>query len=286
MKRRLQLTPAVLALAVVVAITSPSFASTDSELAVAENDYAALDYQGALAAAESVLGQTGTSHDALTRATRVAALSSSALGKTEAARQYFTQMLEYDPTFKIDTRLSPRFSEPFAEAQGYWSAQARKPGVEVSLALTAGQAGRLRYGTADPLNLVTKVAVGYRWAPARAYTVSVGEPGEQEIETRANPKGSTRFEYYVRALDAKDRSIFEQGSAEAPKFQNVDAAPVGAVVQEKKSFFASPVFWTVAGVVVAGAAVGVFFAARPTEYRASSQAHTSIGANCGTASCN
>jgi hypothetical protein len=267
--------------------SSVAFAGTiDADLATAENAYASLDYVAAESAADSVLAQRGLSHDVLTRATRVAALSKAALGHGDQARVLFTTLLEYDPDFKVDGKLGPRFTEPFSEARGFWQAQGRKPAMEIQVIAHYGEPGRIRTGTVDPLNIVKRVAVSFRWAPAREYTTTVVDSGARTIDVPASPEKSGRLEYYARALDAKENAIFEEGSADVPKAVVV-AEPTRAGAQdEKKSIFGSPVFWSVTGVILAGAAVGGYFALRPTDYAAPTAARGSFTAACGGERCN
>lgn len=275
---------AVAALAAAVAVSAPAIAGVESDLATAENAYAALDYTNALTAAEAVLAQRGLGHDPLTRATRVAALSHAALGHGEQAKQLFTTLLQYDPDFKVDAKLGPRFAEPFAEARGYWQAQGRKPGMEVQAVIQWGQPGQIRVATQDPLAIVKRVVVGYRWAPARDYTTANVDAGSRQVDVPANGSGSSRLDYYVRALDAKDNAVFEDGSPDGPK-SVVVSEPAKPVTEEKKSIFSSPVFYIVGGAILAGAAAGGYFALRPTEYTASTKGRTVIGASCGIERC-
>jgi hypothetical protein len=272
---------AVASFAVSLGLASPALASPD--LATAENAYAALDYPTALAAAENVLAQRGLGHDVLTRATRVAALSHAALGHADQAKQLFSTLLEYDSEFKVDTKLGPRFTEPFAEARGYWQAQGKKPGMEVQAIIQWHQVGQIRATTADPLGIVKRLVVGFRWAPAREYTSVNVEPGTRQVDVPASG-GSTRLDYYVRALDAKDNAVFEEGSPEAPKTVVVNE-PARSAQEERTSFFGSPLFYIIGGVVIAGAAAGGYFALRPTEYTASPNGRTLLGAGCGAAKC-
>ncbi len=275
---------AVASLAAAIAVSAPAFAGVDSDLATAENAYAALDYTNALTAAEAVLAQRGLGHDTLTRATRVAALSHAALGHGEQAKQLFTTLLQYDPDFKVDAKLGPRFAEPFAEARGYWQAQGRKPGMEVQAVIQWGQPGQVRVTTQDPLSIVKRVVVGYRWAPARDYTTANVDPGSRQVDVPANSSGSARLDYYVRALDSKDNAVFEDGSPESPKSVTVNE-PEKRVTEEKKSIFSSPVFYIVGGAILAGAAAGGYFALRPTEYTAATKGRTVVGAACGIERC-
>ena len=278
----------ILAFVAVTAVPAFAFATPESDLASAENSYAALDYPAASSKADEVLAQRGLSHDVLVRATRVAALSHAALGHTDKAKEYFTLLLGYDPDFKVDTKLGPRFSEPFAEARGYWQAQGRRPSMEVQAVMQYGQPGQIRVVTVDPMSNIKRVAVGYRWAPARDYTNVTVDPGTRSIDVPANPSGAGRLDYWVRAMDAKDNAVFEEGTPEGPKTVIVNEPANragGAAGEEKKSFFGSGLFFVATGVVLAGAAVGGYFLLRPTEYTPAGTGRTAFGAACGSVRC-
>lgn len=280
---RRALSAAVLAACLVVPAVAS--ATPEGDLAAAENAYAALDYASALTAADAVLAQPKLSHDVLTRATRVSALSHAALGHGEQAKQQFVLMLEYDPDFKVDTKLGPRFTEPFSEARGYWQAQGRKAGMDVQVVVQWHQQGDVRVTTRDPLAVVRRVAVGWRWAPKREYTVSESEPNGKGIEVAANPEGSTRLEYWVRAMDAKGNAVFESGTPEAPQLTVVNEPERAAGAEKKKGFFANPVVLAIGGAVLAGAATGLYFALRPTDYQSPSSARGVLGASCAGVKC-
>ncbi len=278
----------VLAFVVVTAVPAFALATPEGDLASAENAYAALDYPAASTKADEVLAQRGLSHDVLVRATRVAALSHAALGHSDKAKEYFTLLLGYDPDFKVDSKLGPRFNEPFAEARGYWQAQGRRPSMEVQAVMQYGQAGQIRVVTVDPMNNIKRVAVGYRWAPARDYTNVTVEPGTRSIDVPANPSGAGRLDYWVRAMDSKDNAVFEEGSPDGPKTVIVNEPATrggGGTTEEKKSFFGSGLFFVATGVVLAGAAVGGYFLLRPTEYTPAGTGRTSFGAACGASRC-
>ncbi len=285
--RRSFATLVLVAAAASASFAAPAFGATSPEasLAAAENAYAALDYQNAAAAAEAVLALRGLSHDVLTRATRVQALASAALGNSEQAKKGFINLLEYESDFKVDTKLGPRFTEPFSEARGYWQAQSRKPGMEVELAVQWHQRGGIRVTVHDPLNVVKRVAVGYRWAPKRDYTVSTSDPsGTKQVDVPPNAVSEGSLEYYVRALDAKDSAVFEEGTPDQPKSLTV-TEPVRAASAERSSFFTSAPFLVGAGVVLVAAGVASFFALRPTSYTASGSGRSVVGASCGAARC-
>lgn len=269
------------------ASSSAALATPDGDLAVAENAYTALDYSAAASSADQLLAQRGLSHDVLKRATRVAALSHAALGHADVAKQHFIALLQYDPDLKVDTKLGPRFSEPFSEARGYWQAQGRRPSMEVQATVHQGQPGQIKVTTVDPLGSVKKVLVGYRWAPARDYTLVTMDPGARSTDLPSTRAGGGRLDYYVRGVDAKDSAVFEEGTPESPKSVTLsEPGPrsSGSAVEQKKGLGAG--FWlTTGGLVLAGAAVASIFAFRPTEYTPATTGRGVIGASCGGARC-
>jgi hypothetical protein len=272
--------------ALILGASAASAAPAEADLATSEMAYASLDYPSALSAAESVLAQRGLGHDVLTRATRVAALSHAALGHGDQARQLFTVLLQYDPEFKVDAKLGPRFAEPFAEARGFWQAQGRKPSMEVQAVVQWGETGQIRVVTVDPLNVVKRVAISYRWSGAREYKTENVDAGTRSIEVPANTEKQTRLDFHVRALDAKDNAVFEDGTADGPKSVSVSAPQRSGPADQKKSIFASPVFYVVGGAILAGAAAGSFFAFRPTEYTPTTAARSNFQPICGSSRCN
>jgi hypothetical protein len=272
-----------LLLAGTVTLAAPAWATVESDLAAAENAYAALDYQTAMTMADQILARRGLSHDVLTRTIRVGALSHAAMGDGEVAKKLFVRLIQADPDFKVDSKLGPRFTGPFAEARGYWQAEGRKPGMASQVLLQWKQGGQIRVTTTDPLNIVKRVSIGFRWAPAHEYTVSTVDPAAvREAEVPANPEGASRLEYYVQEVDANDDVIFEEGTPELPKNMSVTEPPK---VEEKKSILASPIFYIVGGAVIAGAAVGGYFLFRPTEYTAATTGMTTLTAFCGSSAC-
>ena len=49
------------------------------------------------------------------------------------------------------------------------------------------------------------------------YTVTTISVGEGVVEVAAPPQGRTRLDFYAQALDDRENSIFEAGSAAVPK---------------------------------------------------------------------
>jgi hypothetical protein len=264
-----------------------------SDVDSAERYYANLDYDNANAIAGRVLAQRGLSHDQLVRATRIVALTYATLGKEDAAREAFTSLLLMEPDFQLDPNLGPRVTTPFLEARGYWRGQAVKPGVEVVATVHASDSAKLVITTRDPTHVIANVNLGYRWGATGAFTtrpVAIGDSVTVLVPAASNP-GETRLDYYVEGLDEHDTALFGIGSAASPKSAVVDApapavaAPV-VVVAEKpssgKSIFASPIFWTVVGVVVVGAVVGGVVLFSP---KAPNGATLTGAAQCGSNPC-
>jgi len=253
---------APVAVPAVLLTSSPAWAEgselAKSELAKAEQAYSALDYPAANAAASTALQRGDLTHDELVRATRILALSSVALDKPAAAKDAFVLLLTYDPTYTVDARLGPRYREPFNEAKGFWSSQSSKPGMETQVMVSARAPGSIRVTTRDPTSVVKRVIVSYRWAPAKNFVQAAAKTGDSHVDVPAAPAGATRLDYFVRAEDSNGSVVFENGSANAPRFGVVQAENAsGGAAKENKSVFASPIFWVVTGVLVAGAATTI-----------------------------
>ncbi len=255
-----------------------------AEIAAAEKAYTALDYAQARQQAERLREQGGLTHEQLQRTVRIIALSNAALDKPDAARDAYTLLLAYDPDFKVDTKLGPKFQEPFAEARGYWKAQSKRPGVETTASLHVGALGAIRVQTRDPSEVAVRVATGYRWAPAREYLVTSARLGDTQVDVSAPPAGATRLDYYVQVFDAKDSVVFEDGNPESPKTA-IAAADAATARKSDKSVLASPWFWVVGAAVLAAGGVGTYFAVRPTQSDPTSFRATGV-AVCGGAPCN
>jgi tetratricopeptide (TPR) repeat protein len=268
-------------------------ASKLSDVDSAERYYANLDYEDANGIAARVLAQQGLTHDQLVRATRVLALTYATLGKEDQARDAFTTVLAMDPDFQLDPNLSPRVTQPFMEARGFWRGQSVKPGIEVVATVQSSDSAKLVITTRDPAHNVANVNLGYRWGLTGSFTkrpVSIGDSVSILVPAAAS-RTETRLDYYVEGLDARDGVVFEVGNANAPKSAMVDApsgalVPAPVIVTERtssgKSVFASPIFWTVVGVVVAGAVVGGVVLFSP---KAPNGATLTSGAQCGANPC-
>lgn len=280
-----KLAPFVISLAV-AATSSVARAegSVDERLSEAENAYAAVDYGVALTKAEEVLSRSELTHDALKRATRVAALSHAALGHTAESKAQFVKLLAFDPSFTLDKKLGPRFAEPYQEARGFWQAQSQKPGLSVDADVSWGHPGQLRVSLRDPLNLVRSVIVAHRFGQGDFELAKLAE-GQRAAPVRATEERSARLEYWAKAVDDRGNAVFEDGSPEQPK-SLVLVQPAASRDERGRGVFASPVFWVVGGVVLAGAAAaGGYFAFRPTEYTPSTTTRAAFTLNCGSARC-
>ncbi len=243
-------------MAVPAVLLAPAAARADatSDLAKAEQAYSALDYPTANATAQAVLQKGDLPHDELVRATRILALSSVAMDKAAEAKNAFVLLLTYDPTYTVDSKLGPRYREPFNEAKGYWAAQSGKPGMESSVMVSPRAPGSIRVTTRDPSAIVKRVIVSYRWAPAKTFVQAAAKTGEAHVDVPTPPVGSTRLDYFVRAEDASGSVAFENGTAASPRFSVVQVEAARGDAKEGKSVFASPIFWIITGVIVAGGA--------------------------------
>jgi hypothetical protein len=273
---------------------------TQGELETTEQALVNLDYDTANKGAERVLKHRGLTHEQLVRAYRVLALTHAVLDHEAAARDAFQFLLVIDPEYQGDPNLGPKVQAPFMEARGFLRAQAIKPGVETSVSVRAGEGGTLRVTTRDPTHIVKKVGVGWRWGGEGTFTTSIVAAGDgQLVQVSAPPPGASRLDYYAQALDDRDAVLFEAGNANVPKNATIEAPAVGAGggfggggerPAESSSVFASPVFWIVAGVLVAGGVTTVVLVTskEKTQDQVVTQPATFLtpGLQCGLVKCN
>lgn len=248
-----------------------------ADVETAEQLYAKLDYDKANDVATRVLKLKGLTHDQLVRATKILAITDAVLDKEDDAKDAFLTLLVYDPDYTVDQNLGPKVSGPFLEARGHYRSLPTKPGLEVAPTIRT-DGGQLHVITRDPTKLAKTVKVGWRWTSSGDYTVSSLPVGEGNVEVAAAPPGRTRLDYYAQALDDRDNSVFESGSAAVPKTAFADMGPktsgpvmtgptTGPKGEDKKSggVLSSPIFWIITGAVVVGGATAAFFVFRKND---------------------
>jgi hypothetical protein len=266
------------------AAAAPRGGATDVD--AAEQLYAKLEYEKALDAAEQILKQHGLTHDVLVRATRLVGVSSAILGKNEVARQAFFQLLVYEPDIELDTSYGPKATAAFQDAREKVRALPTRPGLEVSPSVrTSG--GQLKVTTHDPTHIAKKGLVGLRWTASGEYTISPLALGDATVAVPPAPAGRTRLDFYVAIVDDRDDAVYEAGSARVPKsaFAEPDAPPVRPEREEQKSsFVGGPLFWVIAGTVLAGGGTALFFVLR-AEDKSPTSAILSPVIRCGNDLC-
>ena len=270
------------ALLLVLLVSSPAVSlaadpTVPQRLEQAEQSLTNLDYDAANAAAARLVEEHGLSHIELVHAYRILAFTDAVLGKDAAARDAFQRLLVCDPGYQVDANLSPKVYAPFVEARGFMRAQAVEPGIDVAVTLRPTEPGAIRVTTRDPTQVAKRAVVSYRWGGDGEFSASpIAIAKGAAVDVPPPPQGTTRLDYYVQVFDERDSVVFESGNPLAPKSATVDlnAAPVinvrvgasGPAEPERPrshSVLASPVFWTITGVVLAGATIGIYFAARP-----------------------
>jgi hypothetical protein len=255
--------------------------STDpaTDLALAEKQYANLDYDHANLVAAKVLAAKGLTHDQLLRALRVLSLTDAALGHEDQAREEFVELLTYAADFQVDPNLGPRVTAPFLEARGFWRAQPQRPGVEILASVHASGPGTLRVITRDPTHIVKKGTVGFRWGSSDPYTtapLAVSGPGDGiAFDIPERTSNAPRLDYFAQVFDERGDAVMEVGNPTSPKSVIVEAPKV--VAASKPTILSSPIFWTVAAVVVAGAATTAILLSQP---KAPTGAGLKGGAEC------
>ncbi|WP_394850045.1 hypothetical protein LZC95_21620 [Pendulispora brunnea] len=254
--------------------TAVSAAGVDDELAEAEKLVANVDFEAAIPVLERISKRNGLTHEQLIRTYRNLATAHAVVGHANVARDIFVKLIAIDPDFKIDQNMSPRVKAPYFEARGSWSAQSIKPGIEATAQVHRSSDTRVTVTLRDPMRMASKVVVGYHWEGSDPFTVKTSGATATTTLVVPPPKDkSTYLEIYAQGLDANDSVLFESGSPAKPIVIEAPAsAPAGALAgsdggqnDHSSSIFASPIFWIVAGAVVAGGAAAAYFALRPSD---------------------
>ena len=252
--------------------------------------YQKLEYEQANATAQALLKQHGLSHDELVRTYRVLAVTYAVLDKEAEAKDTFIKLLAVDPTYEADPNQGPRVSDPFLEARGYFRAQGQKPGLTVEPQVRT-DGGTIRVIAKGPPRFVRRIVVSYRWGSSGAMNTSNVQSSEGAVDVVKAPPGATRLDYFVIAQDENENAVMVRGSREAPISVFSETAPRAAAGsstdkhKEGRSIFASPFFWIVTGVVVAGGAFTAYYFLGPAKIGAPTEVSLTPRLECGTAAC-
>lgn len=245
--------------------------ANEAEIEVAERAYLSLDYAVAIDHVDRAIEHGALTHSALVRAYRVAAVSHAALEQFGPAKEAFRKLLMIDPDYDLDRGLSPKIQMPYAEARGEWRAELEHPGMEVAPVVAPGEAGTLRITTRGFAGLVKHVVTGYRWG-SMGQAVERSDAPQERIDAplAAPPPGTSRLDFWVQAKDDREDVLFEVGSPATPKTTFLSPGPAvearsglpptpGEAPPRRGGLFSSPVFWTIASVVVVGAGAATYF---------------------------
>jgi hypothetical protein len=247
----------------------------EPQLTAAEQAYVDMDFDKANQLADAVAKGGGLTHAQLVRTYELLARTHAILNHDAEARDAFLKLLTYSPDEKEDRNLPPRVTTRLAEARGILGSYPARPGLEVSTSLVPGDGGTLRVTTRDPTHVVQRLIVGWRWGVSGDFATVEPLVGEGiEVPLTPAPPGAARLDYYAGAIDDRGDVVFEVGNRAAPKTALVPLVPlapapppgapreVRTAPREGRSVFASPVFWVVAGGLLAGAGTAAFFALR------------------------
>jgi hypothetical protein len=250
------------------ALSSPARAveAAGARLADGVRRYEDQDYRRAIVVLEAVLGDPGASRAQKATAYEYTGLSWLILGQQQLARDALTALFKLDPRHPLsDPSQSPKLREFYEEVRKtVVPAPTPTPPVPTPPprseppSLTALAPSEARAGTRltlrarlEPGGAVRKVTLTWRergGAFRRVAAVVEGEACRAEIDA---PRSATALELYWEALGAGNATLAQAGSAEAP-----EALPLtggGPSVPGYKRWYV----WTIVGVVVVGAAVGV-----------------------------
>jgi hypothetical protein len=260
----------LIALVLLLASRQARAGGAEQDLAAAEQAYVDLDLEKANQLADALAHRRGLSHEELVRTYRLLARTHAVLGHDKEARDAFVRLLTYAPDEREDKKMSPRVTSRMQEARGTLITYSARPGVEAAALLGSGSSGgSIHITTRDPTHVVKRVALAFRWGNTGRFAVSDVTVGEDTLPLPAPPAGVARLDYWVQAYDDLDDVVFEVGNPSSPKTALVTTSATPSVTPGEErsgaqgSVFTSPIFWLIAGgVVAAGAATGAYFLTR------------------------
>jgi hypothetical protein len=263
-------------LLVLVLVMTPWTAWAASPLEEAEALVTDMEYATALQKAEQLLRSPEAGPVELVAGWRIHGLCLSALNREAEAVESFRRLLAIDPSFRLPSEVSPKLRSAYYKAVGMSVDQ--KP-IQVSHVppVVTGRLGGLRLQArleADPLRMVKGLRLRYRIAGGvREISVLADKPKGFSFKL---PDGYSAevFEYWFEAFNEYGGVLARSGSPDAPLQLRAAAAPEPAPVvvaaspiapvapppgeadQDAGRWYTSWWFWTVVGVVVAGAVTG------------------------------
>lgn len=221
-----------------------------------EEKLASFEYEEAYKLAVSAREKGGLVRTDLARTYRLEGTALAFLNKRDEAKRAFYILLLIDPDAPLDANLSPRIQDPFLQARGEVRALPERPGVSFTATPESGQSATISLVLHDTANLVERERVGFRFGSEPMTVRERGRAREVHVATGPAPRSGT-LSAFVQALDAQGNVVYESGSETAPRTFPVRSLEVVAhPAQEtprKRGVLASPIFWTVAGVIVVGA---------------------------------
>lgn len=272
-----------IAFAIAVLVCMPASAGQSPQAAAVQEANGLLrrmSYRKALQAVEKVIVAPDSGPAELIEAYRIQGLSLAALNRKADAVKAFRRLLAIQPTFRLPKSVSPKLRTPFYQAVGMAVDQApievahKPPEVGERLGGTRLRA-RLK---ADPLKMVFGLRFRYLHKDqVKELSVLVDKPKAVSFKLPDGYEGDT-FRYWVEAFNEHGGVLASAGSQSEPFVLKVKPKPVvvasvatrpdpvaAAVTEpppaepgddEGSSWYRTWWFWTVVGVVAAGAVTG------------------------------
>jgi hypothetical protein len=241
-----------------------------------------MSYRKALKAVERVILASDSGPAELAEAYRIKGLSLAALNRKADAVKAFRRLLAVEPTFRLPKSISPKLRTPFYQAVGMAVDQA-PIGIEHTPPEVGERLGGVRLRArlkADPLKMVFGLRFRYlSQGSVEELSVLVDKPKAVSFKL---PDGYDRdtFRYWVEAFNEHGGVLARAGSRSepfvlktrpkpkpvvAPVVDTPDPVatavgsappPTAGAGDESATWYRTWWFWTVVGVVVAGAVTG------------------------------
>jgi len=230
-----------------------------------QSQYDDLEFEQALQTLSAALIRAGNTPQQKTTIYRLLAFTYLALGREEEAAGAYRSLLSIEPAFVPGADVAPQTRTFLDGVKQAWEAEGRpgfqtQPPAPVTVRhRSPAQADRgtevaLEATVDDPDNRVRSLIFAYHQGASQAEDREVFQRIEAAREGStfratlpAEAVAPPLVEYYLEALDANGLPVAGRGDVAAP-LRIAVAAP-------SSSIFASPWFWIITGVLVAGAVI-------------------------------
>ena len=243
-------------------------ASTGSLLRKAESEYSQMDFEKSLDTLEQALANSGNSRSQLVRIYLLQGICQASLNRYREARRSFARLLALDPSFRLDTNLSPRVRQPFLDVLDNGPPRLEVQLLPPAISVAGTSLVFIVRVKSDSLGLLRFLRLWFKTGDSAAYSSISCElhgEGDRKLEIPASflttRKAPTVVSWYAAAFGEHESILRRFGDVMHPLSLELLARreqPAAESPREGPAWYQRWWVWTiVAGVLAAGVTAAV-----------------------------